>query len=299
MARETLELSLDRIFGHEGGLSTDRGDPGNWSSGRVRVGFLGGTKYGVTCATLGRHRGLGRAASLDEIKALTREEAAEIYRGNYWRLIRGDDLPAGLDHMMLDTSIHSGPARSVKILQRVLGVKEDGLVGAQTMAALERFVRERGVEALIRAYAEERMAFLRRLQAWPRYARGWTIRVTGEDPRGQWSRKPGVVGEAIAFAQRRRPAPPPDELMDHLEREGGAAPADERDVAVTKTPEGRHWLLALLAAIASGAGQVTDQLTPYGDIPFVRTILAIAAVAAVGAGLFLAVRRIRRGEGDA
>ena len=47
----TFDEAFKRLIGHEGGYSTDRRDPGNWTGGRVGVGTLKGTKFGLAANT--------------------------------------------------------------------------------------------------------------------------------------------------------------------------------------------------------------------------------------------------------
>src|SRR5690606_41734117 len=60
-----------------------------------------------------------------------------------------------LDYAAFDFGVNSGPARAVKSLQKVVGVAQDGIVGGQTLNAVNAFPG--GVEVLIRAYCDERM----------------------------------------------------------------------------------------------------------------------------------------------
>jgi lysozyme family protein len=202
MASKNLPTALKLTFGHEGGLSTDRSDPGNWSTGKTGQGVFVGTKYGVTGRVLGAHRKLNRSATFEEVKALTLEEASDIYRQGYWGPARCDDLPSGLDFAVFDFAINSGVSRAVRSLQAVLKVKADGVVGPVTLQA----VSQRQTAPLIEAYIAERMRFLQTLRNWPNHGRGWTIRVTGKDPQGRWAPRPGVIGEALALAASKRPA---------------------------------------------------------------------------------------------
>jgi lysozyme family protein len=189
MVKSTLPLALDLVFGHEGGYSnvaTDRGGP---------------TKYGITHRTLAAYRRVD-AVSAEQVKALTKAEAERIYRAHYWRDVAGDDLPVGLDYAVFDFGVNSGPRTAVKVLQRVLGMVEiDGVVGRKTIAAAQNYPK--GLRQLIRDYCEARMDFLRgltnRSTGFPANGRGWTIRVTGKDPKGEWKPRPGVVGEALAM----------------------------------------------------------------------------------------------------
>ena len=77
--KETLDDALVLIFGHEGGYVNVRTDKG------------GPTKYGVTQRTLSNYR--GAKASIEDVKLLTLSEAEAIYRQDYAKPIRYDDLP--------------------------------------------------------------------------------------------------------------------------------------------------------------------------------------------------------------
>ncbi|MDH2091834.1 hypothetical protein N5K21_24180 [Rhizobium pusense] len=78
--------------------------------------------------------------------------------------------------------MNSGPSTAVRRLQKVLGIRED----EQTVAAVKAYPG--GIAKLILGYCDERMAYLRSLTnaktGFPVNGRGWTIRVTGKDPKG-------------------------------------------------------------------------------------------------------------------
>ena len=95
------------------------------------------------------------------------------------------------------------------VLQQVVRVAADGKIGPQTLAAVKAYPG--GVVKLIRDYCAARMAFLRGLTnpktGFPVNGRGWTIRVTGVDPKGQWASVPGVVGHAVEMAMTQGAVP--------------------------------------------------------------------------------------------
>lgn len=195
--RETLPRALELMFGHEGGYvnaKTDRGGP---------------TKYGITHATLADHRGV-KSVTAAQVKSMTLAEAEAIYRKSYWTQSGGDVLPVGLDYAAFDFGVNSGPSRAVKTLQKVVGTGQDGNVGPATLAAVRDYPG--GTVNLIRDYCAARMAFLRSLTnaktGFPVNGRGWTIRVTGVDPKGQWASQPGVVGHAVQMAMEAEPSQP-------------------------------------------------------------------------------------------
>lgn len=160
MAASNFDRALALVLRNEGGFVDDPRDPG------------GATNMGITRATLARAR--GRSLAVEDVRRLTRPEAAAIYRRSYWDPIRGDDLPAGLDLAAFDLAVNSGPARAGRLLQRVLGCAEDGVVGPATLAAAAGC----DIGAAVAALSRERLAFLRRLATWPVFGRGWSRRVS-------------------------------------------------------------------------------------------------------------------------
>ncbi|MGD9506928.1 MAG: glycoside hydrolase family 108 protein [Geminicoccaceae bacterium] len=171
MASANLERGLAHVFGHEGGLSLDPNDRGNWTTGVIGKGELKGTKFGIAAHVY---------PDLD-IRGLTLTEAAGIYRRDYWTKIRGDLLASGIDVVMLDTAINSGPGRAIKLLQASLGVSVDGGYGPETFGAIGKV---RDWAPVIRDYCRRRMSFLRALSSWVHYGNGWTRRVAETEALG-------------------------------------------------------------------------------------------------------------------
>ncbi len=171
MASANLERGLAHVFGHEGGLSLDPNDRGNWTSGVIGKGELEGTKFVIASHVY---------PDLD-IRNLTLAQAAEIYRRDYWTKIRGDLLASGIDSVMLDTAMNSGPGRASKLLQASLGVTADGGYGPETFGAMGRV---RDWVPVIRDYCRRRMSFLRALSSWIHYGNGWTRRVAETEALG-------------------------------------------------------------------------------------------------------------------
>ncbi|WP_082501168.1 glycoside hydrolase family 108 protein [Methylobacterium sp. Leaf88] len=161
MAADNFSRAFPLTLKHEGGWVDHPADPG------------GATNLGVTIGTLSSW--LGRPASKAEVKALTRESVAPIYRKNYWDAIRGDELPAGLDYAVFDFAVNSGPKRAAMALQRAVGVADDGVIGSITLAN----VANRPVDSTIEHIMADRMTFLRQLSTWPTFGKGWTARCDG------------------------------------------------------------------------------------------------------------------------
>jgi lysozyme family protein len=150
---------LLHVLSEEGGYVNHPDDPG------------GETNLGITRATL--ERWLKREVTSAEIRALTYEQAGEIYETWYWKPPRCGEMPRGVDLMVFDGSVNSGPERAVGWLQRAVGAKVDGMVGPKTLAALAGAMPALAINRM----AIYRMDFLRGLPTWEKFGKGWTARV--------------------------------------------------------------------------------------------------------------------------
>ena len=157
----TFQLITQDLLGSEGGFSnrSRKADPG------------GPTNLGITQGTLKAWR--GRAVSVEEVKSLSREEALQIYRAQYWDAVKGDMLPRGLDYAVFDFAVNSGAARAVRELQKILKVKVDGVLGLITLEA----VRTHSAISLINLLSAARLKFMKRLKNWTYNKNGWSRRV--------------------------------------------------------------------------------------------------------------------------
>ncbi len=146
----------------EGGFGNDPRDKGNWTSGIVGVGYMNGTKYGISAA----------AYPHIDIAALTLEQAKEIYRKDYWSLINGDAL-GKLGLIVLDEAINAGPRKAGVLLQAVLGIEQDGKIGDVTLAALA----EANMDDTIIGFTTRRIIDYTLDNGWTVNKKGWTHRA--------------------------------------------------------------------------------------------------------------------------
>ena len=161
VAEDRFDACLDEVLKAEGGFVNHPADPG------------GATKMGITRRTLSEFR--ETEVTDEDVRALTRAEAREIYRARYWTPMRCAELPAGIDLMVFDFGVNAGPGRSVRLLQRCAGVAADGSIGPVTLAA----VRACRAPDLIARLAEGRLSYYRGLEGFAHFGRGWTRRVDG------------------------------------------------------------------------------------------------------------------------
>lgn len=109
-----LDLALSYIFKDEGGFA-QRPEEGG-----------GSVNMGITLVTFTQWRVAKKrqtAPTIDDLKAMSREEATEIYLYRYLDAIRFDDLQSGVDYCCADAAIHSGVVGSIRFLQEALGFR--------------------------------------------------------------------------------------------------------------------------------------------------------------------------------
>lgn len=155
-----FEKSLALVLEHEGLYVNHPKDPG------------GATMKGVTQAVYDAYRKV-RGRGQQSVKFISDEELRAIYKFQYWDKVQGDWLPSGLDYAVFDFAVNSGVSRAAKYLQAVVGVAQDGQIGARTLAAIQSPV------ATINALLDRRMGFLRNLKTFLTFGKGWTRRVQG------------------------------------------------------------------------------------------------------------------------
>jgi lysozyme family protein len=147
----TFEAWVAMVLAHEGGYCYDSQDPG------------GETKYGIT----------QRAYPALDIAALTEAEARAIYQRDYWDRIRGDDLPPPVAFCVGDMAVNAGVLTAVTQLQRALGLRADGIVGAETI----RVAYQADLRSLLDVLTELRVEHYMTQPAFNRYGAGWVNRA--------------------------------------------------------------------------------------------------------------------------
>lgn len=167
---------------HEGGLSLDTADRGNWHGGK-----LVGSKFGVTGDALAKHRKVPLVTAA-EMKALTIDEAIEVGLDAYYRAPGFDKLPFNRVIMAaVDHGYNAGPKRAIEILQRLIGSNADGQIGPNTVKLFDAALQKKGEQALAGLYADGRIDYYNSLHN-AKYIKGWTNRANSFRPGTSWWR---------------------------------------------------------------------------------------------------------------
>ena len=150
----------------EGGFSNDAYDPG------------GKTKYGIADHRDGKVDGMadldGDGKGDKAIEDLELSDTKAVYRKDYWDACRCDDLPWPLAFYVFDAAVNQGTGAAKTMLQQVLGVKQDGILGAATIGKAKGGARSREIPALYMAARAQRYSGTRN---YDRFGKGWLKRI--------------------------------------------------------------------------------------------------------------------------
>lgn len=161
--KENFDKAFTETLKHEGSFVNHPRDPG------------GMTNLGVTKRVWEDYT--GRKVDEAEMRSLTPEKVKPLYRERYWDRVMGNDLPSGVDFVIYDFAVNSGPARAARYAQKIVGATQDGAIGPKTLAKINEYCDQYGKEAFINSYTDERMSYLQNLSTFNTFGRGWTRRV--------------------------------------------------------------------------------------------------------------------------
>jgi len=154
---ELFDRAFEIVVGFEGGYSNLSADPG------------GETKWGIS----------SRQYPDEDIKNMTKDRAATLYYNDYWLPLQAFELPDDIAIMLFDMAVNMGRGNAVVCLQRAVGVKDDGLLGPVTRAAL----KAKYGPQLLEEVTVERVMYYTSLETFPTFGLGWvrrSIRLLGQ-----------------------------------------------------------------------------------------------------------------------
>jgi lysozyme family protein len=155
--QSNFETCLALMLAHEGGFVNHPQDPG------------GMTNLGVTKRVW--EEWVGHEVDEKQMRALTPETVAPLYKRKYWDACRADELVDGVDYCVFDVAVNSGPGRAIKFVD----VTADGGFGPATLAAVKK--AEEDPARLVELYCAKRLEFLQSLKTFETFGKGWSRRV--------------------------------------------------------------------------------------------------------------------------
>lgn len=167
----SLSVLAPFILSWEGGYCNVPGDKG------------GATNRGVTLATwrlYGYDKDHDGDIDANDVRLITVEDAVErVMRPHYWNRCKGDQIECQqIANILVDWAWNSGVTTAVKQVQRVLGVKADGIVGPTTLGAINHH-RSPGLlfEAIWKARKAYYEGIVARNPSQKKFLAGWMRRL--------------------------------------------------------------------------------------------------------------------------
>ena len=146
------------------GLVDDPNDPGGITNWGISYRFLKGVRPHTT---------------EDTIRNLTYNDAALLYETYFWNKIHGSAIHHyGLALFMFDMAVNMGIFAAVEIFQKSVGLRDDGIIGPKTRAALFKDYEPDGIRKLLVDLHVRRCIYYSKLGGFNRYSRGWLRRST-------------------------------------------------------------------------------------------------------------------------
>ena len=140
-------VALNLVLKYEGGYTNNPKDHG------------GPTNKGITQSEYDWYR-VHKGQSSVSVAVITDEEVRDIYYNNYWLDGKCDHLPPEIAMVHFDSCVNCGIKQASKFLQRVVGVRDDGVIGDMTIAALTKRLNEtKDIIVIVNEYIQQRSNF--------------------------------------------------------------------------------------------------------------------------------------------
>ena len=191
--------AVEKVLRVEGGYQNDSADWGNYNAYDANGNYVEYKKRPGTTTRVGTNRGIsaalysslkGRAVTVEEIKAITRQQAIEIYRKLYWDKMKGNQFQnQQLAELVFDSYINHG-GTGIKLVQQVLntfgkGLSVDGAIGPMTLAAIHSTPVANLYNRILSTRAEFYKALAAKREGNERFLKGWLNRLKKFPPMGK------------------------------------------------------------------------------------------------------------------
>ena len=141
--QDIFEAAHTHVAKWEGGYFDHPNDPG------------GVTMYGVSLMFLkeldlweGDIDGDGDI-DRDDVLAVTKDTARDIFKRHFWDRPRAGEMPPLVAVCFYDFAVNAGVPRAARMLQVLVNVKDDGVIGPKTLAAVAAYKQRELVSAML------------------------------------------------------------------------------------------------------------------------------------------------------
>ena len=164
---DNFQKSLGYTLQFEGGWSKNAADPGGATMKGVTL-----ATYTSFCAQCGKD-----APSDGDLHDISDEDLSTLYYNNFWKKVGADQLAGGVDAVVWDWGVNSGPGRPIKAMQTLVAHHVDGKLTPELIAAMNALPAEVAIERLSSARKQFFYDIVNHRPASNVFLKGWLSRV--------------------------------------------------------------------------------------------------------------------------
>lgn len=167
-----FDKAIKKVLRHEGGLVNDKIDPGGITNYGVSIRFLRST------GNLDYDFDGDGDIDCDDIKCMTVADAMRVYKECWWDKYGYYRIESDLIATKLfDTAINMGQQQAVKLIQRCLNIQDDGIMGAETIHAINNIDSTNLIASMRSACANFYLSLIVKNPKLIRFKGGWLARA--------------------------------------------------------------------------------------------------------------------------
>ena len=171
--------AFNKTIGSEGGYVNDPSDPGGETYKGVARKINSKWDGWQTIDILKRQNGF--PANLDKDTDL-QNAINDFYRVNFWDRIKGDHISnQDIAESIFDFAVNAGVATSASLAQMVVEVTPDGVIGPNSINAINAYNPDHFLAAFTVAKIARYVTIVKKRPTSRKYFYGWVCRALGEN----------------------------------------------------------------------------------------------------------------------
>lgn len=160
-----FDTAFEYLLQNEGATFTDD-----------KVDKGGPTNFGITLPVYSKY--LDREASVHDLEVIDEETAKDLYLKLFWNVLYCDLLPYPIAVTLFDTAVNKGQGVAIGFAQACLsGIKADGIMGEETLKALQATDPEIFIVNYIKALLGSQIDLCLHAPSQLKYLKGWANRA--------------------------------------------------------------------------------------------------------------------------
>jgi lysozyme family protein len=173
-----FNVAYQIVLSHEGGYVIDPDDPGGETyrgvARKIWSKWEGWDIVDMLKTQTGFPNNLDRHADLQEM-------IKTFYQNNFWDKVKGDDIKEQeVANSIFDFGVNAGIRTSSALAQMVVGAKTDGVIGVNTLKALNAFNSEHFLASFTVAKIARYVSIIKKRPSSRKFLYGWIRRAIGD-----------------------------------------------------------------------------------------------------------------------